>query len=422
MDKRLSKTLQYRIFCGRNYPSFRSNFLHMRILIVLSLICIHFTVSSQNLIPNPSFESYTACDTSNLSSLIVKATPWVNPNNNTPDWYNSCYCSYFPSSCVPANVVGNQAAHQGNAYAALYVGAGNVAREYLQVELLSTLKSGKKYEISYYVSLADDYERAIDRMGVYFSSTKIFTTNQFSYTPQALSPSGNFLSDKDNWMLIKDTITASGGEKYMTVGNFFDEANTNYISGLGGPAIILYWPTLGIPHAYYYFDDFNLVELPCDKPQFELGNDTLICDGEELLLNASIANASYQWQDNSTDSTFKVNKAGLYFVEITLNNCSNSDSILIATKDCSPQLKIPNVFTPNGDGNNDIFEPILCNKIKEMHTQIYNRWGNKVFESDDLMIQWHGHNYSAGTYFYVITYTDFEGKTKTITGFLSLIR
>ena len=391
-----------------------------KILLLLVANCLN--ALAQNLVPNPSFESYTVCDTTNLSSLIVKATPWVSPNNNTPDWYNSCYCTYFPLACVPANVVGNQAAHQGNAYAALYVGAGNVPREYLQVELLSALKSGKKYEISYYVSLADDFERAIDRMGVYFSNTKIFTSNQFSYTPQSLSPSGYFLSDKDNWMLIKDTITATGGEKYMTVGNFFDESNTNYISGLGGPASMLYWPTLGIPHAYYYFDDFNLVELPCDKPQIDLGNDTVICTGEELLLHASVTNASYTWQDNSSDSTFKVNKAGLYFVEVLANSCVNKDSILVEMKDCRPQLKIPNVFTPNGDGHNDIFEPIYSDKIKEMSTQIFNRWGNKVFESDKLTIQWDGQNFSEGTYFYIITYTDFEGNIKTITGYLSLMR
>jgi len=423
MNKCLLRIIQYQRFCERNYPSFQTNFLHKRILIVLSLVCIHFTVSSQNLVPNPSFENYSVCDTTNLSTKqLEKAAPWQNPNALSPDWFSNCYCSSFSGLCVPTNIRGNQLAHSGNSYAGVLVGAGETGREYLQVELLSKLESGKKYELSYYVSLADDNERAIDRMGVYFSSSKISTVNQFSYTPQSLSPSGYFLSDKINWMLIKDTIVAVGGEKYMTVGNFNDEANTNYIKGLGGPVNMFYWPVLGLPYAYYYFDDFNLVEIPCDKPKINLGKDTTICEGNDFLIDATTTNASYVWQDNSSSSTLKVNKAGLYFVEITVNNCTNSDSILIATKDCSPQLKIPNVFTPNNDGQNDFFTPIISTKIVEMNTQIFNRWGLKVYESNSLTIDWDGKNASDGTYYWVVNYSDTENQKKTMTGFVSLMR
>lgn len=64
-------------------------------------------------------------------------------------------------------------------------------------------------------------------------------------------------------------------------------------------------------------------------PLLDLGIDTSICSGKTLLLNAFSPGAQYLWQDNSTNSTFLVNTAGMYWAESTLNGCKQKDSINI---------------------------------------------------------------------------------------------
>jgi len=64
-----------------------------------------------------------------------------------------------------------------------------------------------------------------------------------------------------------------------------------------------------------------------DLPIVNLGNDTVICDGETLTLDASAQNATYLWQDNSTNYTYDAIDAGDYFVEVTVNGCSSTDTI-----------------------------------------------------------------------------------------------
>lgn len=87
---------------------------------------------------------------------------------------------------------------------------------------------------------------------------------------------------------------------------------------------------------------------------------------------------------------------------------------------------MPNVFTPNDDGVNDIFKPVSYQGIKEGTLTIINRWGNKVFETNDINSGWNGlHNNkecTEGVYYWIVTYTDIFDETKTENGFLTLIR
>jgi len=317
-----------------------SKAIEMKNLFILLLTTVYFTATGQNLVPNPSFEAFGACPTT--IEDIDKVVPWENPNLLSPDVFNSCICS-APVSCNPH---GNQAPHSGDGYAGICMPA-----EYLQVQLLSPLVAGKKYEISYYISLADNFERAIDRVGVYFSDTKITAAfDQFLFAPQALSPTGKFLSDKINWVLIKDTIVAAGGESYMTIGNFFDKANTNYIKGLGGPMRLDSPPTGGVPAAYYFFDDFNLIEIECELPNVDLGNDTLICPGDEIVLDAQNTGASYLWSTGENSQNISVDTKGIYSVEVTdSKGCKGYDTVVIAYRPVpvADFSFYPNILSPS---------------------------------------------------------------------------
>lgn len=72
--------------------------------------------------------------------------------------------------------------------------------------------------------------------------------------------------------------------------------------------------------------------------QINLGTDTALCPGSSLILNATTPNASYTWQNNSTTSTFNVSQAGKYWVDVAVNNCNASDTILVNLIELSVNL------------------------------------------------------------------------------------
>jgi gliding motility-associated-like protein len=91
----------------------------------------------------------------------------------------------------------------------------------------------------------------------------------------------------------------------------------------------------------------------------------------------------------------------------------------------SPTIYVPNAFTPNGDNLNDGFG-VRGIAINEFNIQIYNRWGEKIFQTTDINKKWYpvyrGKNIPMGTYVYLITFTDYENKAFKKTGTINLIR
>ncbi|MES2649199.1 MAG: SBBP repeat-containing protein [Bacteroidota bacterium] len=129
----------------------------------------------------------------------------------------------------------------------------------------------------------------------------------------------------------------------------------------------------------------QLTVLP--KPSLSLGADTLLCTGDSLLLYAGEFN-TYAWQDGSNQDHITVKKPGVYAVTVSNNCASARDEIIIKESDCS--IYFANAFTPNNDGLNDLFKIINPNGITEYRLSIYNRWGQKVFETFDYLKGWNG--------------------------------
>lgn len=122
------------------------------------------------------------------------------------------------------------------------------------------------------------------------------------------------------------------------------------------------------------------------------------------------------------------NTAGTYGVALTVTNTFGQDSMYVAgyitVDSCNvipTTLTIPNVFSPNGDGENDLFKPEGTN-ITSLHMEVYNRWGELLYKTDFLNAGWDGRTTSAalcpdGTYFYII-----EVNGEIYKGSLTLIR
>ncbi len=93
----------------------------------------------------------------------------------------------------------------------------------------------------------------------------------------------------------------------------------------------------------------------------------------------------------------------------------------------SAKVEVPNVFTPNGDGINDVFRPKYTN-IEKVDGAIYNRWGEIIFRWWGVNGYWDGVTFPAGqkvpagTYYYIITATSYSKNSITKTGTVQLFR
>ena len=221
----------------------------------------------QNLVPNPSFEENNECPDQGYSEITMADT-WINPTTYSPDYFNACapYTS-FNSHNVPDNWLGSQYARTGVAYAGLLSMIETDGREYIQTELIEPLIEGKKYLVTFYVSAADKSQYASNNIGAYFSNTSVSAAHNWvlPYSPQISNNHLlNQLSDTTNWIMISDTLIALGGEKYMTIGNFNDDAatHTSYIGGI--------WN-----HSHHFIDDVSVVCLDCSVGISETNMDWL---------------------------------------------------------------------------------------------------------------------------------------------------
>jgi gliding motility-associated-like protein len=128
------------------------------------------------------------------------------------------------------------------------------------------------------------------------------------------------------------------------------------------------------------------------------------CEGQDLVLIDSVSAPQLTYRHQNLTSF-----AGCYEVRAVSRSGRESAASNRVCKDNCPYLMMPNVFTPNGDGRNDVFQPAQCPRFVETaELTVVNRWGVKVYESNDLSIQWNGKNNQGkdvpgGLYLYQIT-------------------
>jgi gliding motility-associated-like protein len=122
-----------------------------------------------------------------------------------------------------------------------------------------------------------------------------------------------------------------------------------------------------------------------------LGQDTALCKDEGIVLFSRKQFASYLWSNSLSSSEITVTQPGLYWLQAIDNNlCTGRDSVLVASKDCNTYFHMPTAFTPNKDGLNDIFKPFIQGQIEKYELMVYNRYGQKIFYSNNMNAGWDG--------------------------------
>ena len=105
--------------------------------------------------------------------------------------------------------------------------------------------------------------------------------------------------------------------------------------------------------------------------------------------------------------------------------CKSTDSVLITVDEKCGDLFVPNAFSPNGDGQNDLFL-VKGNCVENFYMTIFDRWGNKLFESQNINDGWDGtykdHPMNTGTYVYYLKATMFDKSTVEKKGTMALVR
>lgn len=158
------------------------------------------------------------------------------------------------------------------------------------------------------------------------------------------------------------------------------------------------------------------------KPAFTLGPDKKMCNGIKLTLQPTIfsntaeQDLNYLWENGSHNTSVIVDHPGKYSLWLK-NFCGLTyDEINITQGICG--IYIPSGFTPNADNINDIFKVEYGDNVNQFHFQIFNRYGETVFESADINKGWDGtfknRRQPQGTYTWVIQYRSTQSHEKQI--------
>jgi gliding motility-associated-like protein len=132
-------------------------------------------------------------------------------------------------------------------------------------------------------------------------------------------------------------------------------------------------------------------------------------------LSSPIKGNKYSWSTGDTARSIEISTLGSYNVQV-FTQCGIKNFLFdIIPRECRCEIKIPNAFTPNGDGTNDALKAInICDyPFQYFSLKIYNRLGHQIYYSNNINEGWTGSNAEVGTYYYLLQYeTIIDGKRK----------
>lgn len=152
-------------------------------------------------------------------------------------------------------------------------------------------------------------------------------------------------------------------------------------------------------------------------------SDTILCyeHPAQVELTANVPpGASVLWSTGSNADLIWVNRAGRYWVSVTEDACTGADTMTVNEIYCTCNAVLPAAFTPNNDGHNDEFGPIIdknCDVI-DYTFRVFNRWGQLIFAahhpSDKWTGEYNGVPQEIGTYMYFLQYSIGEVKNRHV--------
>lgn len=419
---------------------------------------------AQNLVPNHSFDMVDSCN------FVIPHTPafWTSPATlGTPDTYHNCATI---NTLRPPDILAcdNLIPHSGDGFAGLLV-YGFFPKEYLQAKLERPLQRGHKYYLEFYASAKNNCNgnySYTDGIGLGFSDVEIETEIPYGDDrplpiPVGLDNTTGVINNVGTWRKISGCYTATGDEKYVIIGSYKTNAQT--LLDATNPSAVL--------QNYIFVDDVSVIEFDILPDTILLCNDAVtlsgnfynldfqwntgenndaitvdsggkyiarvdykgckmadttyvfdvrtvtefersftICEDKPTILKPNMPGI-YAWSNGSNVEQITINQRGNYQATV-VNECDtyvfNYD---IFTEDCNCKAYVPNAFSPNSDGTNDVFEFFInCGQnVIVNNFAVFDRWGNQVFQTNSAETPWDGTHKGqladSGTYVWVLEYS-----------------
>lgn len=405
----------------------------MRLTILLLVIFFQNISFGQNLLPNSSFESTTNLEYTYPFSAFAYLDIWYRANYfptdtllyGTPDLFDNN--NRWPSVNPPGFWEASGGAVEGDFYVGItndFKFEGYTTPEAIAAPLLETLEANTNYHIELMVRnkgvmgimeeepklcVPEEYKGlkillnedsiyvTIDLMNreSYHNASKVVTLNSTRLASSILG----------GWNKIGTCFQADGSEQFLAISHSVGTFEVN-------PPCFIYDDNWSSFYTYYYdIDDVKLTKLP---ESFTI-NQT-ICNGHETKFNVAELidlpimqkEIEYHWEDGVIDSINYISEAGTYRVDAILDCTTIPVTLEIADLNCVPNIFVPNVFSPNGDGVNDYLKPFIAVDlpIQKYRFSVYNRWGTKVFSTQNNDIRWdgtfNGSPVDAGVYIWIL--------------------
>ena len=476
------------LLCIRKKQTDTTEYHYCMAKYIFIFLVIISSLNAQNLVPNPSFEVLIDCPENYVAtwntSMIELASPWKVVKGR-PYYLHECAKSV---ELIPPNF-----GHLGSYFGYKYPRTGKAmlaldiswTRDYAGVELNSQLEKDKTYYVEFYVSprfstlqkdsIIGDRFCFTDAIGIYFSDSVLSNEGDYSsdhdyrllvldYEPQ-IEHRGEVINYWEGYTRICRSYKAKGGEKFITIGNFRFDYETNFELDFRRS-----WPQ----HNKLFIDDIRIIEIEM------VPEEILLCKNEILTLDVNFEDSEILWNDGTQGQNIIISEAGTYIVTANNGDCILSDTIIVQKieenssnttefnyESCqneieleiSSQLKgnyywndgstspsitaftegeyvvtvenkcgsfteihkielvecdcnvfIPDAFSPNGDGVNDEFEIFSScedSTIEKAELRIFDRWGGLIFSTYDITYKWDGTKNGAkldnGEYVYMLS-------------------
>ena len=337
----------------------------MKRLLYFILLILSIGARAQNLVPNPSFEIHSACPT---GGQLYNASPWFQPlkylgNNVTISCSTDYYdsCSTYWQTLVPNNLAGHQFARTGI--------------DYVGFSMFYPVNNGlREYlETELTSSLIAGETYCIE-----------FYVSLADTSRTAVSNFGAYFS---NDSLVYDSTNA--------------------------------WRIPVTPQIIN--SPANIVT---DKDNWvKISGSFVAQGGEKFITIGNFSDSSVVTYTNVPTSGAGAITDSYYFIDdISVFRCADTIPVIIENPN---SFFIPNAFSPNGDGNNDILF-VRGKNIQEINLSVYDRWGQRVFETHDINEGWdgtyNGEQMENAVFVYYLTVTYSDGKTEAKKGNVNLIR
>lgn len=402
----------------------------MRIIILLISLCLCEGITkAQNLVPDPGFELISGCPTLYEFDKMVH---WQQAGVKDIEPFNTTQYGLLYHRCnglTPKTNWGYFDTHSGE-------GMASIVSKFIYTKTLKTLKKGNSYRCSFWIKVGTKknigcwWQTYNDKFSLFTFENQPLDTIVGSIR-QTPAYTWNITEKYDtNWVRFECCFKSPVDAQYIGFGykNTILNISCDSVSSQDSyrPPFLTVETKYAFRQLPFFIDDIELVEdSEITLPAFYVREP--VCPDSTTYLNGNIYleadkntnKVSYRWSNGHYSPELPVSSTGEYKLTRRVGCMTQNFTFKTYLKNCYCKIFVPNIFSPNGDTQNDFFKPyITCNdtNISRFSFSIYDRWGNRVYFSDNLSDGWNGQykNKPAteGVYIWALDY-DIQIGTKT---------